>query len=483
MTTLRSGAASDVGRVRRDNQDQFLVDEPLFAVADGMGGAAGGEEASLTAVEALKVTFEADPTADGLAEGVRSANRAVWEKALERPELRGMGTTMTAVALVQGTDDDEVLAVANVGDSRVYLLRDGRLDQITDDHSVPEELLRAGRITPEEAVSHPQRNMLTRVLGNEPEVEVDCFAIIPYNGDRLVLASDGLFNELDHDGIAAVARRQSDPEAAAAELVRLARERGGNDNITVVVVDVVDDGGRAARASAAVAGTPAPAPRPGAAAPPPAAGRTAGRAAPAGTPDPDDAAGEVTGAFRPASARGATAAASSAGAALLDATATEAPGHWSSPRPPAPDGPDLRTPAPEPSRQRRFTLRVAVFLTALVVLLVGAGAAVGFFARAGYFVGVDKDEVVIYKGTPGGLLWFDPTVAERTGVTAAELTPARRVDVEAGKKEPSLGAALRYVAQVKDEAAPPRTTTSTTTAGTTLPPATTAPAPPASAAP
>ena len=305
MTTLRSGAASDVGRVRRNNQDQFLVDEPLFAVADGMGGAAGGEEASLTAVEALKVTFEADPTADGLAEGVRSANRAVWEKALQRPELRGMGTTMTAVALVQGDDDDEVLAVANVGDSRVYLLRDGRLDQITDDHSVPEELLRAGRITPEEAVGHPQRNMLTRVLGNEPEVEVDCFAIIPYNGDRLVLASDGLFNEVDHDGIAAVARRQSDPGTAAAELVRMARESGGNDNITVVVVDVVDDGDRAARASAAVAGAPAPAPRPAAAAPPPAAGRTPGRAAPAGTPDLDDAAGSaVTGAFRPATAGG-----------------------------------------------------------------------------------------------------------------------------------------------------------------------------------
>lgn len=451
MTVLRSGAASDVGKVRRNNQDQFLVEEPLFAVADGMGGAAGGEEASLTAVTALKATFEADPTAEGLADGVRDANRAVWEKAMQRPELRGMGTTMTAVALVEGDDDDELLAVANVGDSRVYLLRDGRLDQITEDHSVPEELVRAGRITPEEAVSHPQRNMLTRVLGNEPEVEVDCFAIIPYNGDRLVLASDGLFNEVDHDGITAVARRLADPEKAAAELVRMAREGGGNDNITVVVVDVVDDGDRAARASAAVAATPAPAARTSPRTPPP-------TARPA-------AAADAAGALRPAS----TGAGARAAGPLAD-VATEAPAHWASPRPATGAGDQaLRAPAPvgPALKERRLTLRVVVFLTALLVVVAGSAAAIGFFARGGYFVGIDEDEVVIYKGRPGGLLWFDPTVADRTGVGADELTPARRQDLEAGKEEPSLGAALRYVAQVKEEATP--ATTTTTTATTTLP--------------
>ncbi|MGI8684080.1 MAG: Stp1/IreP family PP2C-type Ser/Thr phosphatase [Acidimicrobiales bacterium] len=478
MTTLRSGAASDVGKVRRNNQDQFLMDEPLFAVADGMGGAAGGEEASATAVAALKVAFDADPTADGLADGVRNANRAVWEKALERPELRGMGTTMTAVALVDGGDDgdDEVLAVANVGDSRVYLLRDGRLDQITDDHSVPEELVRAGRITPEEAVSHPQRNMLTRVLGNEPEVEVDCFAIIPYSGDRLVLASDGLFNEVDHDGIAAVARRQADPEKAAAELVRMARESGGNDNITVVVVDVVDDGDRAARASVAVAGTPPPAPRTGGGAPPPQSGRRTADGATTTEPGND-----ATGVLRPA-AGGAAAGASGPGAGVLDDVSTDAPSHWSQarPSPPTRGAADVGAPPPAASapRQRRFTLRVVVFLVALVVLAAGAAAAIGFFARGGYFVGVDKDEVVIYKGMPGGLLWFDPTVADRTGVVVADLTPARRQDIEAGKEEPSLAAALRYVAQVKEEA------TASTTTTMTLPPTTVAPpAPPASVTP
>lgn len=476
MTTLRSGAASDVGRVRRNNQDQYLLEEPLFAVADGMGGAAGGEEASLTAVTALKATFDAHPTADGLADGVRNANRAVWEKALEHPELRGMGTTMTAVALVEGADDkdDQVLAVANVGDSRVYLLRDGRLDQITEDHSVPEELVRAGRITPEEAATHPQRNMLTRVLGNEPEVEVDCFAIIPYSGDRLVLASDGLFNEIDHEGITAIARRQRDPEKAASELVRTARESGGNDNITVVVVDVVDDGDRAARASAAVAATPPPPPR------------SAPSNAPGSGPAIDGAGGGgSTGVLRP-TARGQAATSLDAAAPPLPDVPAKGAEHWASPRPPSPpvEADALRTPpAPTGTRERRFTVRAAVFLTALLVVVVGAAAVIGFFARGGYFVGVDEDEVVVYKGRPGGLLWFDPTVADRTGLTLSGLAPARIQDLKAGKEEPSLDAALRYVAKIKEETAPTTTTTTTTTLLPATVPATAATSPPASVSP
>jgi len=473
MTTLRSGAASDVGMVRRNNEDNYLRELQLFAVADGMGGAAGGEEASSTAVAALKAAFEAHPSADGLADGVRNANRAVWEKALQHPELRGMGTTMAAVALVEKEDEGDVLAVANVGDSRVYLLRDGRLDQITDDHSVPEELVRAGRITPEEAATHPQRNMLTRVLGNEPEVEVDCFAIVPYNGDRLVLASDGLFNEVDHEGITSVARRLRDPGEAAAELVRMARESGGNDNITVVVVDVVDDGDRAARASAAVAAAPPPPPRP---APSSTGRRATGVPGAAGN---DDATGRLPHAA--VSGGPAGVGTQSHGAELASPTprTTSDP---AGPRPAPASGDDawVRTPPPVVAhRERRFTLRVAVFMAALLVLIVGAAAAVGFFARGGYFVGVDGDEVVVYKGRPGGLLWFDPTVAGRTGVKASQLTPARAHDVQAGKEEPSLGAAIRYVNRIKEEAAP--TTTETIPPATV--PTTVATVPPASVTP
>ena len=470
MTTLRAGAASDVGKVRRNNQDQFLVDEPLYAVADGMGGAAGGAEASQTAVAALKEVFASDPTADGLADGVRGANRAVWELAREHPELRGMGTTMTAVALVTGDGaEGEVLAVANVGDSRVYLLRDGRLDQITEDHSVPEELVRAGRISPEEAASHPQRNMLTRVLGNEPEVEVDCFAIIPYSGDRLVLASDGLFNEVDHEEITSVARRQPDPQEAAAELVQMARDSGGNDNITVVVVDVVDDDDRAAKASASVATTPPPPARGTAAAPSPAP--PGGRSHAAGSTD-------ATGTRRSTPTATAAGHTATAPATRVGEPVSATPSHWSAPRPqPADDGPSFAGPGLSPERhEKRFTIRVAVFLVALLLVVVGAAGAVGYFARAGYFVGIDNGEVVVFKGRPGGLLWFEPTVSQRTGLNAADVPAARLAAVEEGKKEPNLSAAERYVANLKDQAAAATTTTTTTTVPVT-PPSTATPAP------
>ncbi|MFP5376096.1 MAG: Stp1/IreP family PP2C-type Ser/Thr phosphatase [Acidimicrobiia bacterium] len=456
MTRLRSGAATDVGRVRRNNQDHYLDDEALFAVADGMGGAAGGEEASRTAVAALRATFEADPTADGLADGVRQANRAVWEKARQRPDLRGMGTTMTAVALVEHGAEGEVLAVVNVGDSRVYLLRDGELVQVTDDHSVPEELLRAGRLTPEEAAVHPQRNVLTRALGIEPDVEVDCYPIIPYRGDRLVLASDGLFNEVDHDGIASVARSRTDPQEAADELVRLACEGGGNDNVTVVVVDGVDDDDRSARASAAVAAT--------------------SRSAPAAAADHDaaSAAGGATAgaAARPASAA-APATAAGAGAGAGGSRASAAP-----PRP-APAGGAAYTPPPPPAvardRQPRFTLRVAVFVVAVSVV-VGAGVgAVAFFARGGYYVGLEDEQIVIFKGRPGGLLWFAPTVEERTGVGVGEVLPSRAADLRDGKEHASLADARRYVDNLEEEAA--RTTTTTTLPPPTFPaPTTSAPA-------
>jgi serine/threonine protein phosphatase PrpC len=475
MTTLRAGAATDIGKVRRNNQDHFLLDEPLFAVADGMGGAAGGEEASQTAVTALKAAFEAQPTVDGLADGVRDANRAVWEKSRQRPDLRGMGTTLTAVALVEDEDEGgDVLAVANVGDSRVYLLRDGELAQVTDDHSVPEELLRAGRLTPEQAAQHPQRNVLTRALGIEPDVEVDCFPIIPYKGDRLVLASDGLFNEVDHDDIASVARRQADPEAAAAELVRMARDGGGNDNITVVVVDVVDDDDRAERASAAV-GRDRPEPR-----------STTVRtgAAPTVPPAPTD----TEGGGRPAAWGGPRPASASSGASPLGGEWTSGgagAGHRTRTDAPVQPGhapPPRTTPAPvEPARGRRLTLRLALFTLALVVVAGAAVTALGFFARGGYFVGLDGQEVVIFKGRPDGLLWFDPTVEERTGVMVDDLRPSRAQDLRDGKEEPSVDAARRYVTNLEEEAAPPTTTTTTTT--TTPLPTAVAPAPTPSTAP
>ena len=253
MTTLRGGAATDVGRVRQINEDRYLCDESgsLFAVADGVGGHQAGEVAAQTAVETLQETFT-DPTIEGLSSAVQQASEAVWRLAQTASEKRGMGTTLTALALVV-QDGDEQLGLANVGDSRAYLLQHGQLEQVTEDHSLVEEMVREGKLTRQEAAVHPQRSIITRALGMEPQIEVDVWQLIPYRGDRLLLCSDGLTNELSDERIAATLRQLADPTDAARDLVRQARAEGGGDNITVVVIDVVDDDDRAERASAALA--------------------------------------------------------------------------------------------------------------------------------------------------------------------------------------------------------------------------------------
>ena len=165
MTVLRSGSASDVGRVRNVNQDLPLERPNLYAVADGMGGHVGGEVAARVAVETLEQAFERTPTVEGLLEAFSEANAAVWHESQANADLRGMGTTLTAVALVGGTEGGDVLALANVGDSRAYLFSGGDITQVTDDHSLAEERMRHGEMTEEEAAVHPQRHILTRALG------------------------------------------------------------------------------------------------------------------------------------------------------------------------------------------------------------------------------------------------------------------------------------------------------------------------------
>jgi serine/threonine protein phosphatase PrpC len=252
-TALRWGGATHVGRVRSTNDDNYMArdDIGLWAVADGMGGHRGGDVASAIASEAVGRSF-AEHTVDGLVEAIEQANQAVYETAAGDPELTGMGTTMVALAVVD-EDGDELLAVANVGDSRVYRYSVGELEQLTDDHSLVADLVREGSLSPEEAAVHPQRNIVTRALGVNDRVPVDILTVEPVAGDRFLLCSDGLFNEVAEPGIAAVLRRVDDPGEAAAELVHLAVDSGGRDNVTVVVVDVVDDGGRAGEASDALA--------------------------------------------------------------------------------------------------------------------------------------------------------------------------------------------------------------------------------------
>ncbi len=443
MTILRGGAATDVGRVREINEDRYLQrdDLGLFAVADGVGGHQAGEVASQTSVETIESSF-VEPTTEGLVAAFETANDAVWHLAQTASEKRGMGTTLTAVALVR-EDGEEHIAVANVGDSRVYLFQQGELSQLTEDHSLVEELVREGQITREEARVHPQRSIITRALGMDPHVEVDHLQLIPYQGDRLLLCSDGLTNEVADDRIESTLRRIGDPQEAAQELVRLARANGGNDNITVVVVDVVDDGNRSGRASAALSDEP----------------RTAALPepiAPGGSPtstspwEVDPTGGGGSGAS--AAAPGATLTATDTGAGTAGRT----------------------PPSPEP-RLRRFTWRVVAFLVVLLAI-VGVGVvAVGWYARNTYYVGLDGDRVAIFKGRPGGLLWFEPTLQERKPLTTNDVLPARLPDLRAGREEATKADADRYVNYLREEAAG-RTAPGSIPTTTTVP--VTPPAPP-----
>ena len=438
MTSLRSGAATDTGQVRANNQDAVLIAEPVFAVADGMGGHAAGEIASQVAVESLQ---ESEVTSlDSLVEAVREANRSVWQRASDDPELHGMGTTLCAVALLPGeAGGGEQIAVVNVGDSRVYQLHDGELTQLTDDHSLVEDLVREGRLSPQEARTHPQRNILTRVLGNDSDVEVDSWLVDPHRGDRFLLCSDGLFNEVDDDKIASVLRRLADPDEAAHELVTLAIQAGGRDNVSVVVVDVVDHDGPGAAATTAVASAPT---------------ATVDRAADtASMPavDPSEGTGGRGGGGAPAPAP--------AGAPPASARATA---------------------EPAPS-SRRLTWRSVLFVTGVLAVLAGAAGAVAWYARSTYHVGVRDDQVAILRGRPGGLLWIQPTLAESTELTLDDVPDGRRDAVLQGKEEPSLAAARDYVESLEDQAQAERrrtTTTTTTTSTTTAPLRTPAPSPP-----
>ena len=241
MTKLVVGSATDVGLVRSNNQDQLLVSPGLYAVADGMGGHAAGEVASSTAVSALAAAFEATDhhTAASLESAAKAANRAVWEQARTNRSMFGMGTTLVALAVVERQDGTNGLTAAHIGDSRLYAYRDGTLKQVTVDHSLVQELVDDGQISEAQAAVHPQRHVLTRALGVEPNIEVDIIDLAPRHGDRYLLCSDGLPREVSDDQIAAVLSRFPNPVEAAKELVAVANLRGGNDNITVVVIDVL----------------------------------------------------------------------------------------------------------------------------------------------------------------------------------------------------------------------------------------------------
>jgi serine/threonine protein phosphatase PrpC len=393
---LAAASATDQGLHRSNNEDAFLVDDQraLFAVADGMGGHRGGEVASQIAIEALRAAV-----ANGvpLHDAISGANAAIRERAAGDDELTGMGTTLTALIAVGGHQ----LLVGHVGDSRAYMLHDGTLRRATDDHSLVEELVREGRLTPEQAESHPQRAIVTRALGVDERVDVDLYTLDIEAGDRIVLCSDGLTTMVRERDIERLARTEPDPQRLAEALVAAANAAGGDDNITVVVVDVLEvDPSSAPDPTALLAAQPSPS-----------------RSAVIAPPDP-------------------------------------------------PERPTTKPPRPRGSRSRAVRAAILVVLP-LLVIIGAATAALGFYARGSYFVGASGTEVVIYKGVPGGVLGWKPTVDERTGLDVAKLGTLDHDRVEANTSRGSLATAHAYVERLQ-VAATSTTTTSTTTTPTTV---------------
>jgi protein phosphatase len=237
LTHWRHAEATDTGLVRQSNQDAVYVDESLAIVADGMGGHAAGEVASEMTIEMLHSGFVENSTVEGLYNAINAANITVLNDARENPNHFGMGTTVIALGLT--VDDEGVTSptLCHVGDSRAYQLRDGALRLLTEDHSVAEEWVRMGRLTPEEAAVHPRRHQLTRGIGVEETIAVDVMSVHALAGDRLLLCSDGLSNELDNDTLARLSSAPFTLEEAVVQLVEAAKEAGGRDNITAVLVE------------------------------------------------------------------------------------------------------------------------------------------------------------------------------------------------------------------------------------------------------
>ena len=242
MLTLAIGAATDVGNLRGQNEDAHIAEQNLFAVADGMGGHNAGEVASAMAIEHLRgVALSGVTSAEAFAQVVRDLNGAIYASATSTTDQRGMGTTLTAAALLTSTSDTDQpsqIVIANVGDSRTYLLRSGELRQMSVDHSYVQELVTEGLLTVDEARTHPRRNIVTRALGIDEQVSVDTWTISMFNGDRFMLCSDGLVDEVPIDEITEMMREHSTPQHVAERLVTAAKRHGGRDNITVIVVDV-----------------------------------------------------------------------------------------------------------------------------------------------------------------------------------------------------------------------------------------------------
>ena len=401
LPTVTAYGRSDTGRVRSGNEDAVFIGRSLFAVADGMGGHRGGEVASATALEPLAAldgaTFStSDEAIAALTAAVLQANTDVSRRSNDDPALEGMGTTLTAVLV-----DGRAAHLVHVGDSRAYLARGDRFVQLTDDHTLVQALLDQGRITPDEVATHPHRSVITRAIGVASDVEVDGMQLTLRDGDRIVLCSDGLTGVVDDATIARTVREHT-PDVAVTALVDAANEAGGPDNITVVILDVA--GGSDPDATAAI----------------PQVVRIR-------TDEVVD--GEEDWASR-YSSLGQTRASRTSGS--------------------------LRSAAPRRSRERllggtfdRIALRLVIATVVSVLVLTGLVLGARVIVDRAYFVGVDGDEIVIFRGYDRQ---FGPVdlrrIHERPGVLLDDVQPAVRATFEAGRPAADLGDARRIVRNI-----------------------------------
>jgi protein phosphatase len=391
MRLVDTAGRTDPGRKRRRNEDAFVVEPPLFAVADGMGGAQAGEVASRLAAAAFREFHEADALGgeERVQAIIREANHRIYSRATTDTGASGMGTTITAALL-----EDDRVTIGHVGDSRAYRVRGGRLEQLTEDHSLVADLMRSGRLSPEEAETHPQRSVITRALGTDPEVDVDTFTVETRSGDTYLLCSDGLTTMVADDEILAIVAEARDLEGAAKALVKAANRSGGEDNVTVVLFTLA---GEQALDETLVRGN--------------------------GRGSDEDLEDTLTGLEVPRELR----------AGATETTVTRAPAEeagWPLHEDPAAAEPE---PAPRAEPRRRPRWRGKILWASLgVALLALVVAAVLWGLSRSYFVGADDEgNVTVYQGLP-----FDFTAGVGlyraryvSPLRALQLSPAERQEL------------------------------------------------------
>ena len=533
MADLRWGATTNPGLVRTENEDTYVTEPMVFAVADGMGGHQAGEVASALAASIVRDRLGRGASSEDDAESVvHEVNAAIFGAARANAAQSGMGTTLTALAVLKAQGQgssliDEQLVLLNVGDSRTYLFRNGRLSRVTVDHSYVQELVATGHITMEEARTHPRRNIVTRALGIEQNVRADMWTMAIVRGDRFVLCSDGLVDEVPDSEITQLVANVEDPQALSEQLVALANSHGGRDNVTVVVVDVmegadppdptediaidpdwaaqVDDAaiwnegatgesddselkaadgtrlipttaagasampgsrvdGLGAAATAAISSMPTVAP--------PAAPLGAAesiRSNRAGTPTlPPPAASSGA---RPSASMplGAADASSTSSPTLPPASGTpfapetgNAPGGGDAGE--VPDGKTPRKATLKPPRRRRLTGGLFLFVVVLAAIIIATFTLIAVHARSGYFVAFHGDKVAVYKGQPGGVLWFQPTLVQDSALTRGQLDPTL---IQLVNQHVTYSSAEEAAAFITGQVIPTTTTVAPTTTTTT----------------